>query len=75
MKNKSAPKNRLKDLRNRSRLTLQEVSILTGYDVTTISKYENHSRGLSEEAICKFAGLYKVQTHELYDLGGETNDD
>ena len=63
-----APPNRLRDLRDRSRLTLPEVSKLTGYDPTTISKYENRSRALTEEAIRKFAALYKVQTHELFVL-------
>lgn len=71
MKNNSAPKNRLRELRNRSRLTLQEVSALTGYDVTTISRYESCSRSLSDEAIIKFAALYKVETHELFVLQSE----
>lgn len=66
MKNYSAPKNRLKELRDRSRLTLQEVSILTGYSVPTISRHESSSRTLSEEAIIKYAALYKVNTHELF---------
>lgn len=65
---KQIPANRLKELRDRSRLTLPEVAILTGYDTTTISKYENRRRALTEEAIRKFAALYKVQTHELFVL-------
>lgn len=77
MKNNSAPKNRLKELRDRSRLTLQEVSILTGYSVPTISRHEGGGRALSEEAIIKYASLYKVNTHELFvlNLEGESNDD
>lgn len=66
MKNYSAPKNRLKEFRDRSRLTLEEVSILTGFSVTTISRHESGSRSLSEEAIDKYAALYKVKTHELF---------
>ena len=66
MKNNSAPKNRLKELRDRSRLTLEEVSIITGYSVPTISRHENCGRALSEEAVMKYASLYKVQTHELF---------
>lgn len=66
MKNYSAPKNRLRELRDRSRLTLEEVSILTGFKVATISRHESMSRSLSEEAILKYAALYKVQTHELF---------
>ena len=59
-------KNRLKELRDRSRLTLQEVSILTGFSVPAISRHESGSRSLSAEAITKYAALYKVQTHELF---------
>lgn len=59
-------KNNLKKLRDGSRLTLDEVSKLTGFDVTTISKHENSVRGLSEEAILKYARLYKIQTHEIF---------
>ena len=61
-----APKNRLRELRDRSRLTQQEVSTLTGYTVTAISRHENGSRSLSEEAIAKYAALYKVPTHQLF---------
>lgn len=77
MKNNSAPKNRLKELRDRSRLTLQEVSILTGYNVTTISRHESGGRSLSEEAIIKYAALYKVNTHELFvlDMGEDGEDE
>ena len=58
--------NRLKELRDRSRLTLQEVSILTGYSVSTISRHESGDRGLSEDAMLKYASLYKVYTYELF---------
>lgn len=66
MKNNSAPENRLRELRDRSRLTLEEVSILTGFSVPTISRHENGSRSLSEEAAQKYAALYKVPTHQLF---------
>lgn len=66
MRNNSAPKNRLRELRNRSRLTLEEVSILTGFSVPTISRHENGGRSLSEIAISKYAALYKVPTHQLF---------
>ena len=61
------PKNRLKEYRDRARLTMQEVSILTGYDVT-ICKHETSQRRLTEEAIDKYSALYKVKTHELFIL-------
>lgn len=59
-------KNRLKELRDRSRLTLQEVSIITGFGVSTISRHESGGRGLTEDAIQKYAALYKVPTHQLF---------
>lgn len=76
MKDNSAPKNRLRELRDRSRLTLDEVSILTGFSVPTISRHENGGRSLSEEAITKYAALYKVPTHQLFmnPLEGDTNE-
>lgn len=64
------PANRLKELRDRSRLTLQEVSLITGYSVPTISRHENGGRGLSEEALIKYASLYKVHTYELFVIDG-----
>lgn len=66
MKNNSAPKNRLREFRDRSRLTLEEVGMITGFDTTTISRHENCSRSLSEEAILKYSSLYKVNTYELF---------
>ena len=66
MKNNSATPNRLKELRDRSRLTLEEVSLITGYSVPTISRHENGGRSLSEEAILKYASLYKVNSHEIF---------
>ncbi len=75
MKNNSAPKNRLKELRDRSRLTLEEVSIITGFSVPTISRHESGGRSLSEEAVLKYASLYKCETHELFfELQGEEDD-
>lgn len=66
MKDNSAPENRLKKLRDRSRLTLEEVSMITGYSVPTISRHENGGRSISEEAAQKYSSLYKVPTHQLF---------
>ena len=66
MKNNSAPENRLRELRDRSRLTLEEVSILTGFSVPTISRHESGGRSLSEDAILKYAKLYKVHSYEIF---------
>lgn len=60
--------NKLKALRTGSKLTLEEVSLVTGFDVTTISKHENMSRGLTKDAIERYSKLYKVSTYELFEL-------
>lgn len=70
--------NRLKELRDRSRLTLQEVSLITGFSVSAISRHESGGRGLTNDAILKYASLYKVPTHQLFmdpDELGENDDD
>ena len=69
--------NRLRELRDRSRLTLKEVSILTGFDVSTISRHESGDRSLSHDAAKKYAALYKVETYELFSKNldeGENHD-
>ena len=63
---KKKQENRLRELRDRSRLTMQEVSTLTGFGISTISRHESGDRALSEEAIIKYASLYKVHTYELF---------
>ena len=76
------PQNRLKELRDRSRLTQDEVSMITGRDrsrltqdevsmitgfsVATISRHESGSRGLSQDAIDRYSRLYKVRSYELF---------
>lgn len=60
--------NRLRELRDRSRLTLQEVSILTGFSVPTISRHESGGRSLSKDAIIKYSNLYKVHSYELFNI-------
>lgn len=74
MKNNSAHVNKLRELRDRSRLTLQEVSLLTGFTVSAISRHENGGRSLSEEAIIKYANLYKVHTYELFREAGKEDE-
>lgn len=63
--------NRLEELRNRSRLTQEEVSIITGFSIPTISRHENRTRSLSADVIKKYASLYKVETHEIFILTEE----
>ena len=70
---KEATPNRLKELRDRSRLTQEEVSMITGYSIATISRHESGSRKMDMDAIDRYAKLYKVRTYELFvDPGVET---
>lgn len=71
MKDNGAPRNRLRELRDRSRLTQEEVSAVTGMSVAAISRHENCSRSLSQEAIERYAALYKVHTYEIFVDPGE----
>ena len=57
---------RIRDLRERSRLTQEEVSVLTGLDVTTISKQETGSRGVDEEAVRLYSRVFKCASYELF---------
>ena len=75
MKDNGAQKNRLREFRDRSRLTLEEVSLLTGFSVPTISRHESGGRSLSEEAILKYAALYKVHTYEIFRHPEEEEED
>jgi transcriptional regulator with XRE-family HTH domain len=75
VKDNSAQKNRLREFRDRSRLTLEEVSLLTGFSVPTISRHESGGRSLSEEAILKYAALYKVHTYEIFRYPEEEEED
>lgn len=68
---KGIPDNNLRELRERSRLTLEEVSKIVGYDASTISGHESGRRSLSDDAIVRYAKLYKVRTFEIFKFGGE----
>lgn len=57
---------RIRLLRERSRLTQEELSVLTGMDVTTISKHETGSRGVDEEAVRLYARVFKTSSYELF---------
>ena len=57
---------RSRHLRERSRLTQEELSLLTGMDVTTISKHENGSRSVDEEAVRLYSRVFKSSSYELF---------
>lgn len=58
--------NNIRKMRERSRLTQEELSVLTGLDPTTISKHENMSRGVDEEALRRYARVFKCSSYELF---------
>lgn len=59
-------KNRLKEQREASRLSQDEVAKLLDVSVATVSRHESSSRGLTKDMIEKYAGLYKVSSVELF---------
>lgn len=58
--------NRIKKLRQRSRLTQKELALLVGLDETSVSRHESGHRALSADQIAKYASVFKVQSHELF---------
>lgn len=59
-------KNRLRELRERSRLTQNELARLAGIDLTTVNRHENGSRMISRAMMLKYAKVFKVITLELF---------
>lgn len=62
----SIPTNRLKELRTASKLTQVEVAKILNKDFTLVSHHENSTKAIVEEDLKAYAGLFKVQTHEIY---------
>ena len=62
-------KNRLREFRERSRLTLAEVGTLMGLDLSMVSKHEAGTRSLTADQIIKYAKIFKCETHELFVIG------
>ena len=58
--------NRIRELRERSKLTQREVAIILGVDESDISRWEVGKRPLTPAAVAKFAALFKVGSWELF---------
>ena len=58
--------NRLKTLRLRSRLTQDELGLLTGKHPTLISRQEKGKRPLTQNDIAKYARVFKCETYEIF---------
>jgi transcriptional regulator with XRE-family HTH domain len=63
---KKATPNRLKTLRERSRLSQTEVAKLLDISLSTVCRHENSSRGLQKEVLIGYAKLYKVTSAEVF---------
>lgn len=63
---KKATPNRLKTLRERSRLSQTEVAKFLGISLSTVCRHENSSRGLQKDVLIAYAGLYKVTSAEIF---------
>jgi DNA-binding transcriptional regulator YiaG len=58
--------NRIKVLRERSRLTQRELALLMGTDDSTVAKHEAASRGLTPDEIRKYSRIFKCESYELF---------
>lgn len=56
----------IRKLRERSRLTLEELAVLTGLDPTTVSKHQNANRGIDEDALKRYARVFKCSSYEIF---------
>jgi transcriptional regulator with XRE-family HTH domain len=63
-KKKEEP-NRIREQRERSRLTRREVAKILGVRTSAVTEVETGRRRMSDEQMLKFARLFKCQTHEL----------
>ncbi len=74
--------NRLRQLRERHKdsggfyLTIAEVAKLLNVSESTVARHESDTpsvtRGLNEADVIAYARIYKVQTHELFDVKLDT---
>lgn len=58
--------NRLVEWRLRTRHTQGEIAAFLGVSITTITRQEHGSRGLTHKAIVAYAALYKIPTYALF---------
>jgi transcriptional regulator with XRE-family HTH domain len=63
----TSQKNRLRDLRARSRLTEREVAKILDITPEAVLAFESGERPLTQNAIIRFSRLYKVYTYELFE--------
>lgn len=59
-------KTRIKELREKQKLTQKELGKLVDLDRTTVSKHEEGTRGIDSSTIKKYAEVFKIETHELF---------
>ena len=58
--------NRLREQRERSRLTQEELAKLLDLDKTTVSKHECGINAMDHRTILRYARVFKIETHELF---------
>lgn len=65
-KPKRPPENRLRELRELSKLTMAEVATLVGCDESTVHCHETRKKSITSDAATRYAKVFKVPTHELF---------
>ena len=66
MTTKTTPPNRLREQREKSRLSQSEVAKMLDISVATVSRHEGQNRGLTRIMVDAYAKLYKVSAAELF---------
>jgi len=74
LKEKNVEPNRLKELRTEYGLYQGEMARFLGVTPAVVSRHETVEKGLSHDAVIKYARLYKVMSHELFYAPGEVRE-
>ncbi len=69
------PTNRLKELRQKAKLSQAEVGQLMGVSNSVVSHHEIGARQISDDNIWKYAEIFKVSTYELFFVPVRTKED
>ena len=62
----TARPNRLRQLRERARLTQAEVAKLVDLTIPSVSRHESGAKPLTDAMLAKYAQVFKVPTHKLF---------
>lgn len=65
-KQEQPKKNRLRELRTKMNLTMEEVAKVIDRDLSTVSRHESGDRGLTQDDVRAYAKLFKVDSLAIF---------